>query len=212
MAHHACANFIYGFAFHRRSVQRNASAGFFARFFRPHYGGIVRVPGTGVGARLGRIEERTRPERSTRMAGPPDDLDEAAAIPKNHGISRRGASAAARALQSATNERLAICRRSTGLGLHDRRWNSAHCLRKLRPNRANAGTRVSRNELPRTPAKICARYFTRCGARADAHFHAACQTQLGWSAEGLPHRWRTDPRRIVIAGRGSGPAKFKAPI
>src|SRR5207247_11247935 len=54
----------------------------FARFFRPHYGGIVRVPGTGVGARLGRIEERTRAERSTGLAGTADDLDEAAAIPK----------------------------------------------------------------------------------------------------------------------------------
>src|SRR2546429_9912358 len=110
MAPHGCGNFIYGFAFHRRSVEGNARAGFCARFFRPIYGGIVRVPGTGVGTYLGRIEERARPERSTRLAGPPDDLDEAAAIPEKHGISRRGSSAAARALQSGTSGRLAIFR------------------------------------------------------------------------------------------------------
>src|SRR5258706_10974240 len=108
MAHHACAAFICGFASHRQNVERNAGAGFlvryFARFFRPHYGGSVRVPGTGVGTRLGRIEERTRPERGTRLAGTPDDLDEEAATPKKHGISRRGSSAAARALPSGSND------------------------------------------------------------------------------------------------------------
>src|SRR5438105_5850969 len=123
MAHHACATFICRLASHRQNVERNAGAGFlvrdFARFFRPHYGSSVRVPGTGVGTYLGRIEERARPERSTGLAGTADDLDEAAAIPKNHGISRRGSSATARALQSGTNRRLAIFRGPIGLGLYD---------------------------------------------------------------------------------------------
>src|SRR5256885_17056962 len=98
MAHHARANFIYGFAFHRRSVERKARAGFCARFFRPHYGGIVRVPGNGAGNYLGRVVEGSRPERSTDLGGTADDLGVAAAIPTKHRIFPPFGSAGLRAL------------------------------------------------------------------------------------------------------------------